>query len=256
MMNRVSGFRSLPYLSLGWFLLFIWGCNPNTSQDLAEDKASRETQQDTVYLCTAPRLNYYVLQDEYNEFVRKHDELFADTAVPPGLAHSQYYRNSVNSEDHKIEDFSEFGVDSYFIWYAYLLQQRYNYGAYEMQRQELIDMFRSINEIYSIIAVGGSYFGHMIPRIQAYVEWDLYNHYVQGNPDTLSPQEFSQAKEAFVSQNRFLVQNLGSSELWKRKTEVGKKHTKMELDSMFTALAEQIVNPFYLQRVMEFQERY
>ena len=136
------------------------------------------------------------------------------------------------------------------------MKKRYAHDNYDAERERLIDLYNSINHIYSIIARGGTFFSHNKPRIPAYAEWDIYNHLVAKRAVPISEIDFESEKEAFIERNRKILESSNSFEYWNSFTEEERKATLQELQVLFESLSEKIGTPFYLSCVLGFEERY
>ena len=206
---------------------------------------------DTVYISTSPTLEYYVLKEEYNQLVQQRKELFSDSIYDPDFTYHSSYESF---ED--ITYKSETGQDYYYLTYTYLLKKRYAHDNYQTERENLLELYNSINDIYAIIARGGTFFSHNKPRIPAYVEWDIYNHLVAKRAVPISDSDFELEKEAFIERNRKMLESSNSFEYWGSFTEEERKATLQELQVLFESLSEKIGAPFYLSCVLGFEERY
>jgi len=211
----------------------------------------RITQEDTVYISTTPDLEHYLLKEEYNKMVQQRKEFFSDSVYDPDFT---YYSSYNSFEDITFK--SETGQDYYYLCYTYFLKKRNNHENFHGERERLIDLYNSINHIYSIIARGGTFFSHNKPRIQAYAEWDIYQHFVLNRAVPISEIDFEMAKQVFKEKNRRILESSDSFKFWGDFTEEGKKATLQELELLFDSLSHKIDNPFYLSCVLGFEERY
>ena len=234
-------------------LMVLTGCQNPDYDTVGSDGNSENpnTQEDTVYISTSPTLEYYVLKEEYNKLVQQRKEFFSDNIYAPDFT----YHSSYDSfEDITFK--SETGQDYYYLCYTFFLKKRNNHENYHGERERLIDLYNSINHIYSIIARGGTFFSHNKPRIQAYAEWDIYNHLVLKRGVPISEIDFESEKEAFIERNRKILESSNSFEYWDSFTEEERKATLQELQVLFESLSEKIDTPFYLSCVLGFEERY
>ena len=225
-----------------FFLLFIaLGClnKPHTKRtELLNSKESRKTQLDTVYISKDPLAELYYLKDEYNEIVMERDEFFSDDFKDPDLT----YKNYINENtDNKFV--SQFGADAFYQCYAYFLKKKYNSEAYKADRNKLVELYNTINKAYSIMANGGSYFAHNIPRIYAYVEWEIYNHFVLNNYDENNKSDFQTQKILYIDSNT-------------KTLELDEFKNNDNLKLLFDSIHQKIENPFELKLVMQFQDRF
>ena len=211
----------------------------------------RIIQEDTVYISTTPGLEHYLLKEEYNTMVQQRKEFFSDSIYDPDFT----YHSSYDSfEDITFK--SETGQDYYYLTYTYFLKKRYTHDNYQTERERLIELYNTLNDIYAIIAHGGTFFSHNKPRIPAYVEWDIYNHLVVKRAVPISESDFELEKEAFIERNYKILESSNSFEHWGSFTEEGRKATLQELELLFDSLSDKIDNPFYLSCVLGLEERY
>lgn len=230
--------KTLKYI----FLVFIaFGClnKSNTKgPELLNTKKSRKTQLDTVYISKEPLVELYYLKDEYNEIVVERDEFFSDDFKDPDLTYENYLKT--NNDDRFV---SQFGADAYYQCYAYFLKKKYNSAAYKAKRNKLVELYHSINRAYSIMVKGGSSFAHNIPRVYAYVEWDIYNHFVLNTSDENNKSDFQTEKNLYTHSNTKIL-------------ELDEFKNNETLKSLFYSIHQKIENPFELKHVMEFQKRF
>lgn len=230
--------KTLKYI----FLTFIvFGClnKPNTKNpELLNPKESRKTHLDTVYISKDPLVDLYYLKDEYNEIIVERDEFFSDVFKDPDLTYESYLKAN---NDNRFS--SQFGADTYYQCYAYFLKKKYNSEAYSNKRSKLVELYQSINKAYALMARGGSGFAHNIPRIYAYVEWDIYNHYVLNDLDENSATNFLAEKELYIVSNNKIL-------------ELNEFKNNETLKFLFDSIYQKIENQFELKHVIQFQKRF
>ena len=230
--------KNLKYIVL---LLFVVGClnKSNTeNSELLNSKEGRKTELDKVYISKDSLVTLCYLKSEYNEIVMQRDEFFSNVFEDPDMTYKKYL--NANNDNRFI---SEFGIDSYYQWYAYFLNKKYNSEAYSNKRSKLVELYQSINKAYAIMARGGSGFAHNIPRIYAYVEWDIYNHYVLNNLDENSAINFLAEKELYIDSNNKILK-------------LDKFRNNETLKLLLDSTHKKIENEFYLKHVIKFQERF
>ena len=234
-------------------LMVLTGCQYPDNDTVGPNVYSNNhyTQEDTVYISTSPTLEYYVLKEEYNKMVHQRKEFFSDSIYDPDIT----YHSSYDSfEDITFK--SETGQDYYYLCYTYFLKKRYTHDNYKTEREKLLELYNSINDIYAIIARGGTFFSHNKPRIQAHVEWDIYNHLVVKRAVLISEIDSELEKRAFIERNHKILESSNSFVYWDSFTEEGRKATLQELQALFESISEKIDRPFYLTCVLGFEERY
>lgn len=225
-----------------FFLMFVaFGClnKSNTKgPEPLNTKESRKTDLDTVYISKEPLIELYYLKDEYNEIVMERDEFFSDDFKDPDLTYENYLKTN---NDYKF--ISQFGADAYYQCYAYFLKKKYNSEAYKAERNKLVELYHSINIAYSIMAKGGSSFAHNIPRVYAYVEWDIYNHFVLNTTDENNTSDFQAEKNVYIDSNNKIL-------------ELNEFKNNETLKLLFDSIHQITENQFELKHVMQFQDRF
>lgn len=224
-----------------FFLMFVaFGClnKSNTKgAELLNTKESRKTQLDTVYISKEPLVELYYLKEEYNEIVMERDEFFSDDFKDPDLTYVNYLKT--NNDERFV---SQFGADAYYQCYTYFLKKKYNSEVYKAKRNKLVELYHSINKAYSIMAKGGSSFAHNIPRIYAYVEWDIYNHFVLNTSDENNTSDFQAEKNVYIDNNNKIL-------------ELNEFKNNETLKLLFDSIHQKTENQFELKHVMQFQDR-
>lgn len=85
----------------------------------------------------------------------------------------QYYINE-KGEKEDITFGSEAGEDSFCLIYTYYLKQKNGEKEFKTERETLIKLYRAINGLYGELNYGGTYFGHQHKRLNASVEYSIY----------------------------------------------------------------------------------
>lgn len=222
-------------------MFIAFGCLNKSNTKVAEllnTKESRKTDFDTVYISKDPLVKLYYLKDEYNEIVMERDEFFSNDFKGPDLTYENYLKAN---NDNKFV--SQFGADAYYQYYAYFLKKKYNSKAYNTEWSKLVELYHSINRAYSIMAKGGSSFAHNIPRIYAYVEWDIYNHFVLNNTDENNASDFQTEKNLYIDSNTKIL-------------ELNEFKNNETLKFLFDSIHQKIENQFELKHVIQFQKRF
>lgn len=236
------------------FVLLIASCKDNSSinSKIIDNKASRKTTLDTVYLSNYPGVKLYALKEEYNEIVQKRDEFFNDVFISPDSTYLTYLKTG---NDIRFE--SEFGADAYYQWYAYFLQKKFKQKKFKDERFKLIQLYYSLNEVYSIMDQGGSGYAHNIPKIHAYVEWDIYNTFILNDAEeTTSEDAFLNKKALFRKHNNHIIDSIFSLEKWMQKPSSTRNEYKKEVKTLFHEIEKKSENFFYLRKISQFQKKY
>lgn len=152
---------------------------------------------------------------------------------------------------------SEFGADAYYQWYTYFLQKKFKEERFKEERFKLIQLYYSLNEVYSIMDQGGTGYAHNIPKIHAYVEWDIYNTFILNDvEETTSEFDFLNKKTLFRKHNNHIIDSIFSLEKWMQKPYHTRKAIKKEVRNLFDKIDGAIVNSFYLNKASDFKKKY
>lgn len=230
--------KTLKYFILMFVAVGCLNKSNTKGLELLNANESRKTHLDTVYISKGPLVELYYFKDEYNEIVMDRDEFFSDDFIDPDLTYDNYLKTN-NGE----RFVSQFGADAYYQCYAYFLKKKYNSKAYNTERSKLVELYHSINKAYSIMAKGGSSFAHNIPRVYAYVEWDIYSHFDLNNPDENSTSNFLMEKDQYIDSNTKIL-------------ELDEFKNNEALKFLFDSIHQKIENQFELEHVMQFQDRF
>ena len=177
--------------------LAIIGCTEKYSTKnnlkIEKSKADRITSLDTVYICNYPKIELFALKEDYNRIVLKRDEFFNNVFSNP----DSYYKNYLKSKNDKNFE-GEFGVDAYYQWYTYFIKKKFNTNFYQKEREDLLAIHIELNNLNALLKGGGSYFSHNIPRIHAYVEWNIYKKNILKNNIAEKPEIEFLKKKFFI----------------------------------------------------------
>jgi hypothetical protein len=147
---------------------------------------------------------------------------------------------------------SEVGQDFYFETYAWFLMERNGIEKYKVRRKKAVETFRTVNEIFDILRLGGTYYGHQYRRILGYAEYSIYKY--KSNPKDYSKKEgFAYAKKAFIDSLRQVIAREINSETSVPKDELVKRYHY--LLKKVNELDKQISDYFYLREAGEFLDR-
>lgn len=198
------------------------------------------TQKDSVFILYAENDTLIYSRDEYNELVDRHPEFFTDHPIPPD---STYYGHPDNP------DFgSEAGQDLYYVLYAWFLKQKENLSKYDEQRSKLRKIFLLLNSMFQKLEYGGTMYGHMVPRIEAYVEYDIYKYSIQHNEDYSSG--FSARKSQFHQKMNHVIATYEKTDFETLGAEKADRYR--EIKKILSQSFQLISNDFYLKGVINF----
>ena len=141
---------------------------------------------------------------------------------------------------------SEVGQDYFYILYSYFLSIRNGIDKYKMQREKLVDIFETINNIHEKLSGVGTYYGHMSSRIHGYAEY-----FVSMFPSIENNFTNDKEKQLFIQS---LKQNVADG-IKERKdlTDEEKKEMQAELYKWIENLSKEIDSFFYLKMAKEFE---
>lgn len=116
----------------------------------------------------------YYKKGELKRILKSYPELNNDEVLPPDEAYAKRGMGATVAPCDSHFWSCEVCRDSYYIFYAHFLKQRYKVKKYAKEREDLIKIYRNINYIFGRLAVGGTYFGHQYQRILGYAEYSIY----------------------------------------------------------------------------------
>lgn len=247
MINKISVFV---------FFLLIVGCKKNssniTNNKIIDKKVTINTTTDSVCISNYPSTRLFVSKEEYNEITSQRKEFFLDKFIDPDSTYFSYLKNGNNT---RFE--SEFGKDTYFLWYTYFIKMKYNASKYQKERQELIELYVEINNLNANLNRGGSFFAHNIPRIQAYVEWEIYkNHMLQINCTKDFKIKFSKQKSDFIATYIKLIDSVFLSDFWLNEEKNYRLSKKKEVITLFKSIENKVNNSRKICLVSNFQDKF
>lgn len=143
---------------------------------------------------------------------------------------------------------SEAGQDDFYILYAYFLRERNDSKEID-KRDNLIKIYRNLNEIYGELNRGGTYFGHQYIRIVGYAEYDIYNSSLEGVNRNIK--DFHKEKQDFL---KSIEKDIDKTveELHDFRTGL----TSADLLQYVKQLNNLLSDEFYLSRAKEFKKTY
>ncbi|KIO53724.1 hypothetical protein [Flavobacterium hibernum] len=186
-----------------------------------------------------------------SEFHSNPEESYASTSW-------QYYIN----EDGEKEDLtfsSEAGEDSFCLLYSYYLKQKNGEKKFKTERETLVQLYRAVNGLYEGLNYGGTYFGHQHKRLNASVEYSIYQ-LAKGKEYFDKKYNFQKQKDLYIKSLMQYVsdeesQNPYNQEDSRDSKEKGSKRAK-QLQEKINVLQKLITNYFYLNQVQNFEITY
>ena len=146
---------------------------------------------------------------------------------------------------------SELGQDEYYTLYAYFLNKRNDDTSISSRSNQLTQTYELINSLFQKLQGGGTYFGHQLSRIQAYVAYDIYQLQWSNQPHK---KDISKQKALFIQSLRQIITDTrqGSNVI---ATSVLPQRLK-ELNAIVDQIAINITDLWYLRKVQQFLYRY
>jgi hypothetical protein len=220
----------------------------SSGYDVVNKQISRpayHTTKDTLLITTQSGDTLTYSRKEFNEMVDDHPELYRNDVQAPDPTY--YFAANKNGFG------SEAGQDSYYILYAYFLQQKNGIDKYAERRKNLLTVFSNINALYQRVQHGGTYFGHQASRILAYAEFSVYLY--RKYEDHLSKTyDISKQKALYIQSLRQLVADEVQNDEEIPAPE--KTGSRKELNAIIDSIDKAITDNFSLRRAQEFQHNH
>lgn len=204
---------------------------------------------DTINISTIPGDPLTYTQSELKQIQKQYPELTKGSPLTPDIT---YYLSESKGykTDYKILG-CEACKDGYYSLYAYFLKPRNGGEKYASQRETLVRLYRDINEIFSQLKHGGTYFGHQYTRILAYAEYSVYEYDYEVKNDELKKYDVSGQKKQYIN----LLKKHISDEIDDDPESAPFQKTKFKKQLFETVkdIDRLITEYFYLEKVQEFQ---
>jgi hypothetical protein len=154
---------------------------------------------------------------------------------------------------------SEAGQDKFCLIYTYYLKQKNGEQKFKTERQNLIKLYKAINELYGELNYGGTFYSHQNKRLNAFAEYSVYILKING--------EYYNKKYDFRNQKNIYLKSLiqyvtdeESQNVYNQMDLVENKPKALErakeLERKIDILQKLITNYFYLNQVQEFENNY
>jgi hypothetical protein len=209
------------------------------------------TNKDTVYIPTENGDIVYS-RDEWNCIIDSFPELYSDNIVPPDTTYANSrlwvkWIDSLGNEQH-VTFGCEVCRDAYYGLYAWFLKNKNGIAKHAARRKKLIEIYTSINRLFSILNSGGTYYGHQIPRIEGYVEYDIYR-FIHKKALFADPSDFRQQKAQFIStlQQNFAKDDPSIKDEYQRKR-------ILEMRELIHAISKDITDYYFLETARLFRK--
>jgi hypothetical protein len=154
---------------------------------------------------------------------------------------------------------SEAGQDKFCLIYAYYLKQKNGEQKFKTERQNLIKLYKAINELYGELNYGGTFYGHQHKRLNAFAEYSIY--LLKNNGEYYHKKyDFRNQKKLYLKSIIQYVSDEESQNVYNQIDLVENKPKALErakeLEKKIDILQKLITNYFYLNQVQEFENNY
>lgn len=219
---------------------------PVTDNSLQTDTAARAfyATEDSVTIFDTVDDSIAYTKQAFNNIIDQYPELVSKDIYHPDITYNGLRKKGVRFS-------SESGQDEYYTLYAYFLNKRNDDTIFAARRNQLIQTYELINSLFQKLQGGGTYFGHQLSRIQAYVAYDIYQLRWSNQP---SKKDISKQKALFIQSLRQIITDTynGSNAI---ATSVLPEHLK-KLTAIVDQIAMNITDLWYLRKVQQFLYRY
>lgn len=193
------------------FTLIISSCtNPsktnNKTQAISkdsfiEDSISMSNDSHVIYCDEFDTIKYQ--QNELNTIGKNYPILVDDIPQDPKQA---YAMSSCSLEKKNYRFGSEVGQDEFFILYGHFLKLRNGDKKFQIQRERLIKIYRTINDIYGYLNHGGTYFGHQYKRIVGFAEYSIYSQ-IDNDEYYKKTYDYNRQKNLYIQTFKQLIED-------------------------------------------------
>lgn len=143
--------------------------------------------------------------------------------------------------------------------YAYYLKQKNGEAKFIKEREILTQLYKAINSLYWRLNYGGTYFGHQYIRLNASVEYSIYQ--LKSDKEYYEKKyNFKKQKDLYIKTLRQYIldeesQNVDYQEDLRNNKKRANERFK-ELHKKIDILEKLITNYFYLNQVQNFEIAY
>lgn len=192
-------------------------------------------------------------KEEFNLIVDNFPSLYSHIPVHPDIAYAQsgYFKDiaKTGGDSMHLTFGGEQGQDRFYILYAYFLKNRNSEKELDDIRENLISIYQTINDIFSFLNYGGTYFGHQNNRLIGCAEYDVCQ-YKNLLAYTTPSKDIHKLKLLYFSTLQELIFQQSKND---REFESGRNK---QIDLSLHQLEVLITNDFYLKKAQQFQYRY
>ena len=154
---------------------------------------------------------------------------------------------------------SEVGQDNFCLVYAYYLKQQNGEEKFRIERKNLINLYKAINELYAELSYGGTFYDHQYYRLIAFAEYSI--NLLKNNKTYYEKEyDFHKQKKLYIKSLIQFVEDVESTNVYNKMDLVDNKPKVIErtkrLKGKIDILEKLITNYFYLNQVQNFENNY
>lgn len=229
--------------------VIIFSCsNPSTEEEEFELNRPDQNICDTIFTYLELEDTISFSKGEIERFNRFFD-MDAEVIDPP----DEMINRIMDDDSMELRYGSEVGTDHFHLIYAYTLRNNKKLEYYELLKNHLVRVYRSINAIHSALDYGGTYYGHQYWRAPGVAEYWMYQKKIKKVPTF----DFflAEHKKPFIDSieshiHKHIMQN---SDLYTEEMKLKRIH---EIQPLVEHLDSLIDSYFYLDRARQYREKY
>jgi hypothetical protein len=225
---------------------------------LSVEKSEFYARSDSVIISSKHFDTLKYSKEEFNQIIDNFPSLYLSIPVNPDLSYAQsgYFKDVIEADGRTkhLSFGSEQGQDTYYILYAYFLRQKQNEKSLDSVRENLIQIYQAINDVFGYINYGGTFFVHQFYRINGYAEYGVYEYRSLSN-DGRRLTDISKLKQFYLkSLGEIIHQKIAlDKEVPRQEAKTEREH---EVSKNVEVLEKLITNSFYLQKAQQFHYSY
>jgi hypothetical protein len=187
-----------------------------------------------------------------SEFISNPNEAYSASGI---------WKDYINQDGEK-EHYSfgsEVGQDNFCLVYTYYLKQQNGVEKFSIERKNLIELYKAINELYAELSYGGTFYSHQYYRLIAFAEYSIY--LLKNNKNYYEKEyDFHKQKGLYIKSLIQFVEDEESKNVYNEMDLVDNKPKAIErakrLKGKIDILEKLITNYFYLNQVQSFENNY
>jgi len=218
------------------------------------DDAKLEKQIVTIYQNDYEKLTYS--KNELNKIVKLFPSLNEQIVREPIETYlfSGIWKEYLNSTNEK-ETYtfgSEAGQDNFYLVYAYFLKKKNDEIKYHTERKTLIELYKTINEIYGALNYGGTFYGHQNKRLIGEAEYSVYC-LIKNKPYFQKQYDFSKQKKYYLEGLKQYILDEESINIENKIDKLEAKNRMEKFHQKIASIEKLTTNYFYLNQVQNFE---